>query len=114
MKKRYFRLAKGMAIKGDDRRQFRLGAVGIRRDGTLVVSRNIPTREPTPDAHAENRLTRKLEHGAVVYVVRVTRKGKLTMARPCKTCRRAMQNRGVQKCYYSINENEYGMIRLNK
>jgi tRNA(Arg) A34 adenosine deaminase TadA len=114
MKKRYFRLAKRVAIKGDDCRQFRLGAVGIRRDGTIVASRNIPNREPEPQAHAEARLTKKLDHGAIVYVVRVARSGKLTIARPCKSCRRAMKHRGVTKCYYSINENEYGVIRLNK
>ncbi len=114
MKKKYFRLAKMVATRVDDCRQFRLGAVGIRCDGTIVVSRNIPNREPEPQAHAEARLVKKLDHGAIVYVVRVARDGKLTMARPCKTCRRALKNRHVRKCYYSINENEYGVIRFKK
>ncbi len=114
MKKRYFRLAKGVAIKGEPCRHHRLGAVGVRRDGTIVSSCNIPNREPEPQAHAEARLTKKLDRGSVVYVVRVARSGKLMTARPCRACRRTMKNRGVHKCYYSITENEFGIIRFYK
>ena len=110
MKKRYFRLAKGIAVKSPDCRRYRLGAVGIRKDGTIVMSKNIPNRLPEPSAHAEARLSRKLDRGAMVYVVRIDREGALTTARPCKTCQKIMRIRGVKRCYYSISESEYGAM----
>ena len=110
--KRYFRRAKRVAAKGKDRRRYRLGAVGIRRDGTIVTAKNIPNRIPEPQAHAEARLTRKLDKNSIVYVVRIDCDNNLTMARPCQSCRGIMKARGVKRCYYSINENEYGVINF--
>lgn len=112
---KYFRLARQAALKGDTgeaKRQYRLGAVGIRSDGTVVTSSNIPHRTPEPQAHAEIRLTRKLDWGSVVYVVRIYSDGTLAMARPCKRCQSAMRRRGVKCCYYSINDTEYGVLIL--
>ncbi len=107
--KRFFRLAKQLAIK-DDCRQYRFGAVGIRKDGTIVYSRNIPTRCPEPKAHAESRVVRKLNKNSVIYVVRIDRNNKLTTARPCKDCQRIMKSKGVKKCFYSISDKEYGVL----
>lgn len=114
MKKRFFDLARKIGIKGDDRRYY-LGAVGIRRDGVTVVSNNIPNMHPEPQAHAEARLTKKLDRGSVVYVVRVSKKGDFTSSKPCKHCQRMMKARKVKRCYYSISGNkgkltEYGVI----
>ncbi len=106
--KRFFRLAKQLAIK-DDCRQYRFCAVGIRKDGTIVYSRNIPTRYPEPKAHAESRVTRKLSKNSVIYVVRIDRKNNLTMARPCKDCQMIMKSKKI-KCYYSISNKEYGVL----
>lgn len=112
MRKRFFKLAKAVAVKSKDCRQFRLGAVGVRSEGTIVTSCNIPNRHPEPQAHAEARLVKKLNKGATVYVVRVSRKGTLTMARPCPTCLSLLKRRGIKKCYYSISKNEYGVIKF--
>ncbi len=108
--KRHFRLAKKMAAKSKDCRSYRLGAVGIRRDGTLVKSHNIPSILPASTAHAEARLCKKLDKGGTVYVVRIDREGKLAMARPCNVCQRLMRGRRVKRCYYSISESEYGVL----
>ncbi len=108
--KRFFRRAKKAAARGKDCRSYRLGAVGVRRDGTIVTSKNIPNRYPEHQAHAEARLTKKLDRGSVVYVVRIDRKNNLTTARPCKACQRLMRGRGVFRCYYSISEHEYGVL----
>ena len=89
-----------------------MGAVGIRKEGTLVIASNVVTRHPTPSAHAEARVTKKLNDGSTIYVVRISRKEKLCLARPCKSCRTTMRNRGVKRCYYSISENEYGVLDL--
>lgn len=112
---RYFRLARQTALKGDCKeaaRHYRLGAVGIRTDGAIVTSSNIPHRTPEPHAHAEARVARKLNWGGVVYVVRIRSNGTLAIARPCKRCQSAMRLRGVGKVYYSINETEYGVMHL--
>ena len=108
--KRFFRLAKKVAAKGDDRRRYRLGAVGIRSDGVIVKSRNIPNKFPEPQAHAEARLVKKLDRGSVVYVVRIDSYNKLATARPCGDCIRALKFKGVKRVYYSIDETEYGVI----
>lgn len=111
---RYFNLAKQAAMKGEQRirRAYRLGAVGIRSDGAIVSSNNLPIRDPERNAHAETRLTKKLNAGSEVFVVRIKRNGQLAKARPCKDCRTAMRMRGVKRCYYSISDIEYGVLYL--
>src|SRR4030043_590917 len=107
MKNRYFKLAKKVAGKrerGKIKRRYRLGAVGIRNDGVIVVSVNLPSRQVNKLAHAEVRLTKKLDKGSVIYVARIHRNGSLAMARPCENCQRTMRLRGVRRCYYSIKE----------
>lgn len=112
MYKRYFREAKEIATKGSKIRQHRIGAIGIRRDGVIVKSNNLPNRAPEPTAHAEHRLMKKMGYGGVVYVVRVLRNGMLTMAKPCKTCEAVMRFSGISKVYYSITSTEYGVLEL--
>lgn len=112
---RYFRLAQNVALKGDAknvRRHYRLGAVGIRSDGTTVTANNVPCRQLHAQAHAEARLVRKLDRDADVYVVRIRRDGTLASARPCPGCQKTMRLRGVRRCYYSISDNEYGVLYL--
>jgi tRNA(Arg) A34 adenosine deaminase TadA len=111
---KFFQLAKQVAERGDKtvRRHYRLGAVGIRSDGTIVSSSNIPCRHTQSEAHAEARLVRKLNHGSEVFVVRILRCGALANARPCKNCQTAMMRRGVRRVYYSISDVEYGCLRL--
>jgi hypothetical protein len=90
-----------------------VAAVGKRTDGTLVQAWNVPSQGPNPDCHAEARLARKLDVGSIVYVARTRRdNGKLAMAKPCKGCYLAMKHRGVSKCFYTISENEYGVIEF--
>ncbi len=105
-----FRLAAKTAIKRKDIRRHCIGAVGLRNDGTIVKSTNLPCRYPEPQAHAEARLCRKLDKGSIVYVVRVLKNGDYANATPCLTCRSFMQISGVRRCYYTINDHEYGVI----
>ncbi len=110
-----FSVAKSIAKSGDcteANRRYRLGAVGIRADGTIVCASNITTRQPCKSAHAEHRVCQKLDVGAIIYVVRIGAKGELRMARPCKNCQATMKNSKVKRCYYSIGENEYGVIKF--
>jgi len=110
-----FQIAKQAAICVNgrkDKRKYRIGAAAIRHDGVIVQARNISTQRPTPTAHAEYRLTRKLDWGAIVYVVRVLSNGDLSMAKPCQKCMSKMKRHGVLRCYYSITDNEYGVVIL--
>jgi len=111
--KKYFREAKKIAINGDKKRQHRLGAIGLRADGAIVKSNNLPNRQPEPHAHAEARVVKKLGFGGIVYVVRVLRSGELAKARPCRKCRQIMKFHGVKRCFYSISDNEYGIIEFD-
>ena len=110
--KKLFRQAKQVALKGSDIRRYYLGAVGVRTDGKIVQSNNLPCKSPEPSAHAESRVVRKLDWGSVVYVVRVLKSGELANARPCGHCVSTMRLRGVRRCYYSINSQEYGVLEL--
>jgi len=105
-------MVKEVAIRGSAIRRHRIGALGVRSDGTIVKSPNLPNRLPEPQAHAETRVCKKMDWGGVVYVVRVLRNGTFALARPCKNCIAVMRNSGVKKCYYSINDNSYGVIKL--
>jgi tRNA(Arg) A34 adenosine deaminase TadA len=114
---KYFRLAKQVAMKGDScdaSRQHRLGAVGIRSDGIIVSASNIPCRQQNASSHAEARLVRKLNHSSEVFVVRVLRNGELGNAHPCINCQTTMRLRGVRRAYYSISNDDYGIIVFNQ
>ncbi len=106
-----FREAKKAALSGSKKRQYFLGAVGLRNDGTLVRSCNLPARSPSPESHAEARLAKKLDFGSIVVVVRILKNGELAKARPCKNCFKLLRFKGVLKIYYSINDKEYGVSR---
>jgi tRNA(Arg) A34 adenosine deaminase TadA len=113
--RRYFAIARKVAESGDSkdaRRRYRLGAVGIRSDGVLVSASNICTRLPCPTAHAEYRVCKMITPNSTMFVVRVHRDGGFANARPCRSCVNAMKTKGVRKCYYTINECEYGVINL--
>lgn len=111
----YFEIAGKLTTKKDDRRAFLLGAVALRRDGTLVSAINSMSIEPEPSAHAEFRVAKKCDIGATVYVARVRLlNGEFAKSRPCKTCRAMLINRGIEKIYYTIDHHSYGVINFKK
>ena len=112
---KYFNVAKKAAKLGsskDASKKYKIGAVGIRKDGIIVTSSNISTKHPNKLAHAEARLVKKLDMGAVVYIVRIDSNGCFKLARPCSACFRKLYNNGVLKCFYTINNKEYGVIKF--
>ena len=117
MKKRifdYFQIAALTACKRVDERSFLLGALGIRKDGVLVKSVNASSYYPQRTGHAEARLCRKLTPHSVVYVARVRMSdGTFAMSRPCKDCQKILRSTGVSKVYYTISENEFGIMTFN-
>jgi tRNA(Arg) A34 adenosine deaminase TadA len=108
-----FAEARRVAVKRKDGRSYLFGAVGVRRDGTKVVSRNGASRSKGFRCHAEARLCRKLDIGSVIWVVRVSRRdGSFRLARPCVHCEKILRQSGVRRCFYSISETEYGTLEF--
>ena len=96
----------------DDIRSHAIGAVAIRQDGIIVKSRNLSSREKILDAHAEIRVLKKSGKGCVIYVARARNNSSIGLARPCGGCIQAMKYMKVEKCFYSISDNEYGVIKF--
>lgn len=101
-------------ISIDCKRKAFVGAVAIRKDGKMVVSRNGSTPYPngkSPTAHSERRLLRKSGYGATVYVARVKRNGSLGLAKPCCHCMPALRAMGVEVVYWTIDNENWGACR---
>lgn len=110
---RFFKMAiEAAKIKGKDIRRCRFGVIGLRKDGKIIRSKNMPFKNKNYKIHAEYRLCAKLDLYSIVFVVRVRRDNKLTLAKPCDNCIKAMKLKKVRKCFYSINENEYGVLHF--
>lgn len=110
---RMLKLAARASRVRKDERQFCLCAVAERNDGTTVMAVNLPVADgPRPYAHAEARLSRKLDRGATVFVARTTATGAWANARCCEDCERALRNAYVKRVYYTVGPGEYGVLRL--
>ena len=108
---KYFNLAKAEAIKNRyDGRHYLLGCVAIRNDGCMVRASNGPSPVPMRTMHAELRVSRKLDYGATVYVARILRDGSFGMAMPCQACLKALRTKRVKKIYFTISDNDFGII----
>ena len=110
--RRHLELAAEVAL-ADDKREHRIGAVGLRADGTIVTARNgsCPNGTRAPSAHAEARLARKLDFGSIVFVTRVSPGGRWGLAKPCARCLRVLKAHGVERVYYSVAP-EVGSVGL--
>jgi len=103
----------------NDPRNFLLGCVGIRSDGTTVTGRNGAVEysandtnyQLVPSSHAEGRVLRKLGKYGTLYVARVLKRdGSLAMARPCMMCQTRIKSYKVEKVYYTIDPYHYGLF----
>jgi deoxycytidylate deaminase len=50
--------------------------------------------------------------GTKLYVTRIKPSGGMGMARPCEICMGALENYGIKRVYYSIENNEYGVLKV--
>ncbi len=93
----------------NDIRNFKVAAVGVRSDGAIVTAMNgavmqtgLMKYSAFPRAHAEARLSRKLDAGSTVYVARASRgDGRAMMAKPCPSCKRFLVSRGCRRVVYT-------------
>lgn len=94
-------------------KEFLFGAIAIRNDGAKVKATNGNNIAPCPCVHAEHRLMRKSGYKSTIFVARVRKGDKaVVVARPCKYCMSIIENYQVEKCYYTINENSFGLIEF--
>jgi tRNA(Arg) A34 adenosine deaminase TadA len=107
----YFEMAGKLACEKRDGRSFLLGSVGVRGDGAIVSAVNAISQEPNRLLHSEYKLSRRLDYGATVYVVRIRLlNGEYAISRPCFSCEKVLKSRRVKRIYYTISNNEYGVI----
>lgn len=57
-------------------------------------------------------IDKKVTTGADVYVVRLNPSGNLKNSRPCDMCIGVLKFVGVRRVFYSIDNNEYGVMKL--
>lgn len=101
-----------VAESGDRTKKHLLGAVAIRKDGCVVSATNGKVITPVPRMHAEIRALNKAGFGSTLYVAKVLKTGDIGIAKPCKNCMTKIKNKGVKRIYYTISNNEYGVIVL--
>lgn len=115
---RHFEMLIAREWSDEYKSQYHVMSMGLRRDGTIVYSSNGAAVFPPAErlvvkvAHAEQRLARKLDKGAEVYVVRLTRDGEMALARPCPSCQTVLKARGVRRVCYSIGPREFGVLKF--
>jgi tRNA(Arg) A34 adenosine deaminase TadA len=100
-----------IAKESPDQKSFYMACVARRTDGAIVSSVNHSvSSQAIPSHHAEARVLRKCDYGAILYVARVHKdKETIAMAKPCKRCQALIRNYGVKKVYYTIGQNEWGV-----
>lgn len=70
-----------------------------------------------PTFHAEIKallnLPRKITKGAIMYVARCSKDGKdAKISKPCTMCHAVMEERGIRKVYYTVNNEVIGTYKL--
>lgn len=122
---RYFNIAKKESRKAKNE-DYKHGAVLVRGGSVINSSYNmsIPSKfadrhkihDGIATRHAEVNVVlgidRSMTVNAVVYVVRVSRGGNFRLSKPCAMCLSIMKFVGIKRVYYSISNDEYGVIKL--
>ncbi len=111
--KKFLVLAAKIAGYKKDSRCYRLGVVALRGDGVMVCSYNSAPKQPTPTHHAEAKIARKLDHGAIVYLARVLATGEWANSTPCLNCRRILKNAYVKRVYFTTGANTYSCLNFD-
>lgn len=89
---------------------YTLGAVAVRKDGTVVSSHNLPATNHMPCAHAEARVLRKAGRDATLLVVRLSTMYGVRMAKPCPYCEALLRSKHVKECWYTTDTGELELL----
>jgi len=101
---------------------FRVGAV-IFRNGKMVDGGWNWHKKTHPQSTARNkgihaefhclsRCSRIELQGVVLFVARITKDGRLAIARPCFSCQLLLQDRGFKRIYYTDRNGGIGELRI--
>jgi cytidine deaminase len=104
------------------KKQFWLSSFAVRRDGAIVSSRNgspyctsTEHYQKQAKSHSEVRCLFKAGKGSTLYVARISRENfGLAMSRPCCSCRIFLKSYKVEKVYYTINNECFGIFYPKK
>ncbi len=104
--------------------QHRIGAVIVK--GSRILSTGYNQRRPSnilknPTLHAEAAAILKLlkagrQHdlvGSTIYVSRITPGGRVALAKPCYNCMALIKSVGINRIYYTTNDNTTESIRVS-
>jgi len=50
--------------------------------------------------------------GSKMYVCRILKNGDAGISRPCPVCQHVIASYGIKRAYYTIKDNEYGVLKL--
>lgn len=65
------------------------------------------------EIHAVLHLPRHITKGATIYVARASKKdGQYRMSKPCPMCHAVLQERGIKKVIYSVDEQTVGTYKF--
>jgi deoxycytidylate deaminase len=120
-------LAKNLAVTSEYG-NFRHGAVLEKGSAILGVGVNnekycsVGARYRSPhkghstyhaEIHAILNLSRDVTRGATIYVARASKKdGSYRMSKPCPMCHAVLQERGIKKVVYSVDETTIGFYKF--
>ena len=103
--------------------EYRVGAVLY--NGNTIISRAFNEYKPLgyatkyfehgePTRHAElgcmHNISREVLRGCTILVVRLSAKGELVSAKPCKACMRAMQEKEIKKVYFTTYTGQLSVL----
>ena len=121
--KHMFRRARAEAIKSNC--NYRLGAVIVNRKIRSRGRNRLKTHPIMHKFHQPNRmlgihaeidaclkLPQEQLIGADLYVCRILNNRRFSLAKPCSVCLEIMRRFNLRKVYYTISDEEYGVIKL--
>lgn len=109
---------KAVELALENGRGFHVAAILQRKRKTVKICTNTLKTHPKyhrqaksghyiASMHAEMNACRFAKPGDTLYVLRVNKEGRLTMARPCALCQDAIKEAQISRCYYTNWEGQW-------
>lgn len=98
--------------------KWRMGAVLVKGGRVLGAASNTLRNEPglaglpleECSVHAEAAVLQKVAYpSGTMYVARLTKSGKQSLARPCKRCRLLLMEAGIRTVVWTIDNESFGV-----
>jgi tRNA(Arg) A34 adenosine deaminase TadA len=114
-------------VEYDNRMKSNLAAILVKAGAIISIARNrLNTNAYTrlhayrdehasvhAEVHAILQIRRKIDlRGCVMYVARRMFNGSTAMARPCPMCQKALQDHGIKRVFYTIDDDTYAVMNV--